>query len=310
MLSKRQFACATGATEKWVDNAGRLLGRRFDRTEGEARWLGLVFEMVRCSRMRISRAAALATKALQANSGAIPLSRDAGLRLLVDLDRYHTRCSLRLSAAMLDGKYRRGPSPWYLRHRARSRPAILSHATAVGLDTGLLRGLALASPAIRARALGEDVRAVLRDLVISGLPHVVIGDVAAVLRGVPRNQPRLEVCYAGDGIARVAALAAHWNARPLGVRDEYPFVTDEQIVQDAPVLALAIHSGAVVFRRASDAEFAALAAGSDILELGHAQPRVLRLESLASALRASRRRVPLPAILELEAAQVVLRRVD
>ena len=310
MLSKRQFACAAGASEKWVDNAGRLLGRRFDRTKGEARWLGLVFEMVRCSGMRISRAAALATKALQANSGAIPLSRDAGLRLMVDLDRYHTRCSIRLSAAMLDGKYRRGPSPWYLRHRARSRPAILSHATAVGLDTGLLRGLALASPAIRARALGEDVRAVLRDLVVSGLSHVVIGDVAAVLRGVPRNQPRLEVCYAGDGIARVAALAAHWNARPLGVGDEYPFVTDEQIVHDAPVLALAIYGGAVVFRRASDAEFAALAAGSDILELGHAQPRVLRLESLVSALRASRRRVPLPSILELEAAAVVLRRVD
>lgn len=315
MLSTRQFAVAVGASEKWVDNTSRSLARR-GRTEENARYLRLVREMSSSFEMSITRAAQLATRvlALDPHSTPTPIASSHGgaLHIVVDLERHLSRFAVALAAAQLEGPYQKGPyHRTRLPRRAQSRPAILMRASALGLNTSLLRGLARASPAERVAALGEQLLLV-RDLVDSCIPLVVIGDVAAVARGVSRAAPRLEVRYAahGDTSIRLASLLVSWDARPLDVARDYPFVRDQHTVAGSPVLALTTRFGPVVLRQTSNEEFATLSATATMLDLGGFQALVLTVEALIADLRTSLRPIPATAIPELEAAAVVLKRVD
>ena len=204
MLSKRQFASAAGATEKWIDNACRLLGRRVDRTEREARWFGLVHAIAVAFDMSLARAANLATRALEldpcSRSATIAAQGDDSMWVVIDLECYHSRFGIALAAALLDQPFHRGPAVRHLTSAARTRPAILCRATALGINTSLLRGLALATPARRLAVLGHDVLTMLQDLSNARIRYILTGDVAAVIRGVPRAKPRLEVLCAPDPI--------------------------------------------------------------------------------------------------------------
>lgn len=316
MLSKRQFASAVGATEKWVDNAGRILGRRLSRTPSDARWLGLVREITQTFETTLVRAGELATRAIQLDPHSPPTpiaaSRDGALRLVVDLERYHSRFGVALAAALLDERHHRGPPAPRAQRVATSPSTVLLGAAARGASVIRLRAFASLSPAARVAALGEPVREMLCGLVRSGVACVVIGDVAAVARGVPRARARLEVCYASDSCvpARLADLLVEWNARPLDVDGDYPFVPDPQTVADAPVLALATRLAAVVLRRVARAEFAALVEVSEVLDFGTVRAPVLGLPALIAALRNTRLPTPPSAIPELEAAAALMNRVD
>ncbi|HKB93923.1 MAG TPA: hypothetical protein VKC62_06805, partial [Gaiellaceae bacterium] len=174
--------------------------------------------------------------------------------------------------------------------------------------------LAFASPAERVEPLGEGIQAILRDVASVCVPHVVVGDVAAVARGVPREQALLEVCYrlVGGNATPVARLLALWNARSRGVEGAYPFIPDDQTVGESRVLALETRHGPVVLRRCIEPgpEFAKLVAWSDTLDLGSVQVPVVRVAALVAALREIRLPVPATAIAELEATAVVRNRVD
>jgi hypothetical protein len=313
MLSKRQFAAAVGATEKWVDNASRILARRFSRTETEARWLGLVRTISRAFDMSLQRAGELATEALHFDPHSPPstigLSGDGALAIVIDVQRYHSWFSLALAAALLDARYHKGPRPPQFPRRARTRAAILMVASASGVNMSRLHGLAIASPAARMSTLGEPVLRILCDLARAHIPHVLIGDVAAVARGAPRDEPRLEVCYGPDMTVatRLTALLVDWKAQPLRVSDDFPFVPELQTVADAPVLALATRHGDVVLRKAAD--FASMAENADMFDLGTGHTLVLRVEALVEALRTSRHPLPATAIPELEAAAVAISRI-
>ena len=315
MLSKRQFASAAGATEKWIDNACRLLGRRVDRTEREARWFGLVHAIAVAFDMSLARAANLATRALEldpcSRSATIAAQGDDSMWVVIDLECYHSRFGIALAAALLDQPFHRGPAVRHLTSAARTRPAILCRATALGINTSLLRGLALATPARRLAVLGHDVLTLLQDLSNARIRYILTGDVAAVIRGVPRAKPRLEVLCAPDPImpTLLAQLLVDWAARPLGASTEYPFVPDERTIKDAPLLALTTRHIPIVLRRASVQEFASMADSSDLLDLGGLEAVVPRVPALIATLRATRQPVPATAIPELEAAAVVLNRV-
>ncbi|HKT06981.1 MAG TPA: hypothetical protein VJR24_03710 [Gemmatimonadaceae bacterium] len=306
MLSKRQFASAAGATEKWVDNARRILSRRCVRTETEARWLRLVRTVSQAFDISLQRAGELATAALQLDPRSPPTtigaSGDGALGLVIDMPRYHARFDLALAAALLDGRLCKGPRRWQRSLAGRTLSGTLLGAAASGAKVSRLRVLATKSAATRVALLGEPVMAMLRDLAAACIPHVVVGDVAAAARGAVRDRPQLEACYAPEVavIGRLATLLGHWNARPLNVSDKFPFVIDTQIIADSPVLALATCHGEIVLRQAAD--YSALCDSADLLDLGPVQTLVLRVEPLLAALRSTRRPVPVSAIPELEAA--------
>lgn len=311
MLTKRQFASAAGATETWVTNTKRLLGRRISRTESEARWFGLLHDISRAFGVRIECAADLATRALQLHPSSAPAAIASGnlntVRLVVDVARFHAKFALALAAALLDGPRRRGrPAPRFPRG-ARNRPAILVGAGANGVDVRHIRALGFATPARRIALLGSRVCDALCDLGRTELRYVVIGDIAAVARGAPRACPVLEVCYAPDSDTpkRLAGLLTDWEAWPLGVSREYPFAPDQEIVAQTPVLALHTNLGAAVLRRVGEREFADLVSASDVLDLGEVNARVLRIGALIAALRVRQRSAPPLAIPELEVAAVV-----
>lgn len=314
MLSKRQFAAAVGSTEKWVDNASRLLSRRFRRTDTEARWLGLVRTISHAFDISLERSGELATSASQLDprspAATIGVSRDGALRVVIDLERYHTRFAVALAAALLDQRFRKGPCPQQSSLLPRTRSTFLLRAAARGANVGRLRSLANAPPAKRIALLGEGVLAMLSDLASARVPHILIGEVAAVARGAPRDRPPLEVCWAPDTAVpgRLSALLVDWDARPLNVSDNIPFILDAQIVTNSPVLALATRFGEVILRQAAD--YPTLADSADLLDLGPVRTLVLRVESLIAALKTTRRRVPVAAIPELEAAAALSNGVD
>ncbi len=316
MLSKRQFALAAGATEKWVDNASRILGRPFPRTEADARWLAAVREIAQGFDMRLDCAADLATHALELDPTSAPThiasSGSGAVRIVIDVKRFHSRFGVALAAALLDGRRHPGRRPQRFPRGARSRPAILIGAAARGVDVRLVRALAFATPARRLAPLGEGVHTLLCDLARAEIPHVLVGDVAAVVRGVPPSEPLLDVRYGLCATVpkRLARLLAGWSARPRGASNEYPFIADEQTVAQSSVLALETRFGDIVLRQSTGEELATVADDSDMIDLGGVHPFVLRVPALVSALRGSRQVVPATTIPELEAAAVVLHRVN
>ncbi|HEY7894772.1 MAG TPA: hypothetical protein VIC24_07740 [Gemmatimonadaceae bacterium] len=311
MLTRRQFALAVGATEKWVDNASRILRRRFERTEADARWLGAVREVAQGFDMRLECAADLATQVLALDPASPPTeiasSGSGAVRIVVDVKRYHLRFGIALAAALLEGRRRPGRRPPRFPRGVRSRAAILLGAASRGVDVGRVRALAFATPARRLAPLGEGIHTMLCDLARAEIPHVLVGDGAAVARGAPPGQPLLEIRYwLRPGVARrLAMLLAEWGARLRGVSTEYPCITDEQAVTEFPVLALETRFGGIVLRQSDVAD------DSDMLDLGDVHTLVLRVPALVAAIRRKRlAAVPATSIPELEAAAVVMNRID
>lgn len=314
MLTRRQFALAVDASEKWVDNAGRILARRFQRTEAGARWVSALREIAQGFDMRLECAAEVATYALELDPASPPteiaLSGSGAVRIVFDAKRFHSRFGISLAAALLDSRRHPGRRPPRFPRGVRSRPAILLGAAACGVDLGLLRAISLATPARRVAQLGEGVHTMLCELARTGIPHVLVGDVAAVARGVPKVHPLLEIRHDIQTMVpqRLASLLTQWGSRPLGVSTEFPCVIDERTVAESPVLALETRFGTIVMRRTMD--FASLAQNSDVLDLGDAETLVLRNPALVAELCRSRRAMSATTIPELEAAAVVMNRID
>jgi hypothetical protein len=139
-MTRSQFAMAVMADEKWVENAGRLLGRQFRYTPAEARWLGLVHILNQEVGVTLSRAAQLASEALRndAKEGSVVLGRTArgSVGVSVDLGRFHSAYAAALSAAIdLGGSRRRGRR----RPGLEGKTGALERAANYGVDIDLLR---------------------------------------------------------------------------------------------------------------------------------------------------------------------------
>lgn len=155
-MTRSQFAMAVLADEKWVENASRLMDKRFRYTAAEARWLGLVRVLNQEVGVTLFRAAELADEALRhaPDEGTVIVARTGGSAAVsIDLARFHSTYAAALSAALnLGGARRRGRRRPTVRQNART----LDRAAQYGVDIDLLReGLRL-SPRERLQQLDDN----------------------------------------------------------------------------------------------------------------------------------------------------------
>ena len=156
-MTRAQFAMAVNADEKWVENAARLLNRRFTYTQAESVWLGLVHVMSQEVGVPLNRAVELADEALglidQRNEVVVGQSQTSSAAIVIDMLRFRSTHSAALSAALtLGGAKRRGRQ----RSQAKRKINALNNASRYGVDLDLLReGLKL-SPAERLGRADEN----------------------------------------------------------------------------------------------------------------------------------------------------------
>jgi hypothetical protein len=165
-MTPHQFAAAVGAELKWVQNASRLLGRRFRRVPSEARWLRLVRLFHGGFGISLKPAAELATDALAmgpATSGDVAAAPDYSARIAVDLARFDSSFAAALASALaFRGPKQRGRSRWA---KPRRGHAALNAAEEHGVDLSLLHESLALTPDQRLRRLDENatfVRALRR----------------------------------------------------------------------------------------------------------------------------------------------------
>jgi hypothetical protein len=155
-MTRSQFAMGVGADEKWVENAGRLLGKRLRYTTEEAVWLGLVRLLNQEVGLTLFRAARLADEALEHRPSErwVVLGQDESGRagVSIDIARFYSSHLAALSAALdMGGPRRRGR-----RSGARRKKGAVERAARYGVDIDLLReGLQL-SPRERLERLDEN----------------------------------------------------------------------------------------------------------------------------------------------------------
>lgn len=139
-MTRSQFALAVLADEKWVENAGRILGRKLRYTAAEARWIGLVRVLNQEVGVTLSRAARLADAALRhaPGEGIVILGQTEGgsAGVSVDMSRFHSTHAAALSVAMDMGGGRRRGRP---RAETRGKAGALESAARYGVDVDLLR---------------------------------------------------------------------------------------------------------------------------------------------------------------------------
>ena len=155
-------------------------------------------------------------------------------------------------------------------------------------------------------------RSIIADLVAADVAFVVIGGVAASLHGSARLTYDIDICYepTEDNIRRLAAVLALWNAYLRGVEPGLPFEMDERMLRNTPVMTLITDHGAidVMDRVAGVGEYADVLAASVEADANGLRFRVLGLEGLLRAKRATGRPRDKEQIPELEALLKLKRR--
>jgi len=164
-MNRAQFASASGADEKWVENSIRLLGLNLQKTPAEARWLGLVRMLCQELGVPLASAARLATEALEhaPHLRSVRLGRNtaSSAAIVVDLARYHSIHASALSSALnFGGSKKRGRKPGRKtsgRQSGKQRDeVILSRASDYGVDLSMLQEGLHDSPAERLHRLDQN----------------------------------------------------------------------------------------------------------------------------------------------------------
>jgi uncharacterized nucleotidyltransferase DUF6036 len=90
-----------------------------------------------------------------------------------------------------------------------------------------------------------DVREMLQRLVSAGVDFVVIGGIAVLLHGYPRNTRDLDIAFAHDAgnLKALGGVLVDLSARLRGVDTDVPFVPDERTLQGVELLTLETSAG-------------------------------------------------------------------
>jgi predicted nucleotidyltransferase len=134
---------------------------------------------------------------------------------------------------------------------------------------------------------------------------VVIGGIAANAHGSPRITADVDICYdpEPENRRRLASVLASWHAYLRGVESGLPFVMDQRTLRDSPVMTLVTDFGDldVMDRVQGVGDYPDVEQASIELSVLGARVRVLALDALIAAKRATGRRKDQEALLELEA---------
>ena len=150
-----------------------------------------------------------------------------------------------------------------------------------------------------------DAPAIVRALAERGVDFVVIGGIAAVLHGSPRNTFDLDVAFAVEpaNLESLGAVLVALGARLRGVPDDIPFMPDARTLRGVDVLTLTTELGSldVLARPAGAPPFATLRQRADRYDIGGTVVRVASIPDLIAMKRAAGRPKDLADIAELEA---------
>lgn len=155
VMTATQFARAIRADPKWVQNAARILGKRFVYAPEEARWLGLVRVLQQQFGIPLHTASGMATRALAAppaeRAACVGESEDGSIRIVIDVARYHSSFAASLSAALtLCTPRRRG------RRMGHPQSDPMGAARRYGVDIGLTQASLALTASERLARLDDD----------------------------------------------------------------------------------------------------------------------------------------------------------
>ena len=150
-----------------------------------------------------------------------------------------------------------------------------------------------------------SLESILAGLNADGISYVVVGGVAANALGSARITFDVDICYATDdeNRRRLARRLRAWHAYLRGVEAGLPFELDARTLRDVPLLTLVSDEGDldVMDRIAGVGEFVEVLKQSEPATLFGQPARILTLDALIAAKRATGRRKDQEALLELEA---------
>jgi predicted nucleotidyltransferase len=146
---------------------------------------------------------------------------------------------------------------------------------------------------------------ILRRLVERGVDFVVIGGIAAVLHGSPRNTFDLDICFATDDVnlAALGDVLTALGARLKGVDEDVPFVADARTLRQVELLTLVTSLGEldVLNRPPGAPPYRELRQHADRYDLGGFNVSVASIDDLIAMKQAAGRAKDLVDIEELEA---------
>ena len=149
----------------------------------------------------------------------------------------------------------------------------------------------------------------LQGLVKSEVDFVVVGGVAGSAHGSAHVTNDLDICYdpAPANLERLAAQLARWRAYPREIEPGLPFIMDVRTLRAAPLLTLQTSEGALdcldAIRGVGD--WKAVRRKSERVEAFGVTLRILTLDALIDAKRATGRPKDMVQLVELEALRAL-----
>jgi len=149
-----------------------------------------------------------------------------------------------------------------------------------------------------------DVVQILRALTEAGVEYVVIGGIAAVLHGSPRNTFDLDICFASDAanLEALGSVLIELDARLAGVDEDPPFVPDADTLRRVELLTLTTKAGKldVLAKPPGAPPFRTLWERADRFDVGGFLIRVAAIEDLIAMKQAAGRPKDVADVAELE----------
>lgn len=156
----------------------------------------------------------------------------------------------------------------------------------------------------------RHIEPALKSLVEQAVEFVIIGGVAIIAHGAPYSTFDLDFCYSRmpENLKRIASALAPFKPRLRGFPKDLPFVWDERTLRTGTNFTLETDIGDIdlLGEVAGVGSYAEVFAGSTVVSLFGNEMRVLSLDDLIKAKKATGRPKDLFVLPELEALQELL----